>query len=129
MDVTGAPFWGKYVASAQPGSSVVISAGDPDVDGYPLASPADIPAGQYYVQAFFTFYETYKRADGQELLLPALTGGGGPQRMFSIPGSLKSEPQSIYIDPSKNAQIELALSDAIPFPSPLTEGEAAQQDN
>lgn len=129
VDVTGVPFWGKYVMSAQPGSNVVISAGDPGVDGYPLASPADIAAGQYYVQAFFTFYETYKRADGQELLLPSLSGGGGPQRVFSIPGSLKSKPQSIYIDPSGNAQIELALSEAIPFPSTLAEGEAAQQGN
>lgn len=129
VDVTGAPLWGKYIVSAQPGSSVVISAGDPDVDGYPLASPSDIPAGQYYVQAFFTYYETYKRADGHEVLLPTLTGGGGPQRMFSVPGSLKSKPQAIYIDPSSNAQIELALSESIPLPAPLAEGEVAQQGN
>ncbi len=128
VDVTGVPFWGKDVLSAAAGSIVAIASGDPDVVGDPLATPADIPAGEYYVQAFFTHYKVYNRADGQSLLLPVLMGAGGPQNMWSTPGSLKSPVQKIVIDPAQNQTIALSLSESIPLPE-LKEGQVAQQGN
>ena len=128
IDVTGVPFWGKDVTGGEAGSKVTISSGDAAVKGYPLSSPEQIPAGEYYVQAFFTHYEVYNRADGHSLLLPTLAGAGGPQNMWATPGSLKSPVQKVQIDPAQSQTIELSLTESIPMPE-LKEGEVAQQGN
>ena len=55
----------------------------PDVLGYPVDSLADLPAGEYTVQALLHRYETFHRADGHTVKLPMDRGEG--QRGDSLP--------------------------------------------
>jgi hypothetical protein len=61
------PLFGMDVPLMQPGTPMVLrSVAKPaggEVVGYPLASFADIPAGDYVVQGFFNTYETDHRSD------------------------------------------------------------------
>ncbi|MEA4882592.1 MAG: alpha/beta hydrolase-fold protein [Clostridia bacterium] len=129
VDVTGVPLWGKEISGAMPGQIMTISSGDPDVDGYPIADISGIPAGDYFVQAFFTIYTTYHRADGHTVKLPASTGGGGPLAMFSTPGNLKSKAEKMHIDPASKAPVNLSLSQAMPGLPAEGSGQVAQQGN
>src|SRR5690606_39881807 len=62
VDVTGVPFYGLDVRDLAPGLPVVLSDEAPGLAGYPLARIADLPPGEYYVQAFLNVYTTYHRA-------------------------------------------------------------------
>lgn len=44
--------------------------------GYPIQSLSDVPAGEYYVQALFHKYETFKRSDGYTVKMPMDRGEG-----------------------------------------------------
>ncbi|MCR4425385.1 MAG: alpha/beta hydrolase-fold protein [Firmicutes bacterium] len=129
VDVTGVPIWGKNVRNVAADEAMTIAAGDPEVAGYPFASIADIPPGEYFVQAFFTVYTTFHRADGHTVELFLDTGAGGPQRMFSGPGNLKSAVQKVKIDPATTGKVVLSLTEVIPPVRPLEEGQVLQQGN
>ena len=58
---TGVPFFGRDVENLRPGDAGVIDATDL---GSPVASLADVPAGDYYVQSFVNIYSEFRRADG-----------------------------------------------------------------
>ena len=45
--------------------------------GYPLASLAEVPAGEYYVQAVLNRYETFHRSDGRLLGTAHVSRRGG----------------------------------------------------
>ena len=60
--------FGVDVDGLAPGAEAVI---DASVFGYPLPSLADLPAGEYYVQALLNRYETFRRSDGHTVKLPA----------------------------------------------------------
>src|SRR5262245_12369328 len=47
---------------------------DASVLGHPLDSLADLPAGEYTVQALLHKYETFRRADGHVVKLPMARG-------------------------------------------------------
>src|ERR1041385_5541511 len=64
--------------------------------GYPRRSLADIPPGEYTVQALLHRYETFKRADGHIVKLPMDRGEG--QQWNSAPGNLYSTPKRMRID-------------------------------
>ncbi len=86
-------FFGVNVDGWAPGSSTVV---DVNAIGYPLASIARIPPGDYYVQALLNIYETFHRADGHVVKLPMDHGEG--QQWNEKPGNLYSEPVKIHID-------------------------------
>ena len=44
--------------------------------GYPIRSLADVPPGEYRVQALLNRYQTYERADGHVVKLPPDRGEG-----------------------------------------------------
>src|SRR5690606_38545514 len=67
VDVTGVPFYGLDVDDFAPGLPVLLSDETDGVEGYPLARIEDLPAGEYYVQAFLNVYTTYHRSDGRTL--------------------------------------------------------------
>ena len=56
-----------------------------DVVGYPLPALASLPAGDYTVQAVLHRYETFHRADGKVVLLPADRGESGPLAWITPP--------------------------------------------
>ncbi len=77
--------------------------------GYPIRSLADVPAGEYTVQAVLHLYETFHRADGRTLKLPMDRGEG--QKWNLAPGNLYSKPVKMRFDPG--APPSLALDQTI----------------
>src|SRR5581483_10947302 len=72
--------------------------------GYPLRNLADLPAGDYYVQAFINVYTEFHRADGHTIWAHMDQWEG--QSTFSSPGNLYSEVQKIHIDGRTTVKLE-----------------------
>ncbi|HVQ29473.1 MAG TPA: hypothetical protein VMV21_07845 [Vicinamibacteria bacterium] len=98
--------FGVDVLGLAPGQAAVIGA---NTLGYPAKSLADIPPGEYQVQAVLNVYETFRRSDGHTVLLPPDKGEG--QHWESKPGNLISRPQKLRIG---TGTVRIALSEAIP---------------
>ncbi len=92
-----------------PGEEAVF---DASVFGYPLKSLAEIPPGEYFVQALLHKYETFRRADGHIVKLPMDRGEG--QHWNRAPGNIYSTPTKILLDPSANDTVEIVLDQEIP---------------
>jgi Putative esterase len=108
------PSFGIDVDGLKPGQEAVV---DTSVPGYPLASIADLPAGDYWVQAVFHQYETFHRADGRIVKLPMDRGEG--QHWNRAPGNLLNAPVKVHIDPRAGGVIRLSLDQEIPpLPQP-----------
>ncbi|GAB4533639.1 MAG: alpha/beta hydrolase-fold protein [Parvularculaceae bacterium] len=108
--------FGVGVESLAPGAAAVI---DADALGYPHASLADIPAGEYYVKAYLHLYETFRRADGHVVKLPMDRGEG--QNWLRAPGNLFSEAQRIAFDPESDRRFSITLDRANPPVEPPLE--------
>lgn len=90
----GCPFFGVDIDELPSGAAAVI---DGNTLGYPATSLKDIPAGDYYVQAFINIYTQFHRADGHTIWAHMDQWEG--QSMFSSPGNLYSESQRVHLDP------------------------------
>ena len=101
--------FGVDVLRLAPGQAAVVDQG---TLGYPAKSLADIPPGEYQVQAVLNVYETYRRSDGHTVLLPPDRGEG--QHWESKPGNLMSRPQKLRVDASRDETLRLALTDVVP---------------
>ncbi|MDH4258149.1 MAG: hypothetical protein OEV50_04995, partial [Candidatus Aminicenantes bacterium] len=101
--------FGIDVDGLKPDESAVI---DSSVFGYPLKSIAEIPPGDYWVQALLHVYETFRRSDGHTVKLPMDRGEG--QQWNRAPGNLYSTPKKVRIDPSKDEIIPITLDKRIP---------------
>jgi hypothetical protein len=80
--------------------------------GYPREDLADVPAGEYYVQAVLNRYETFHRSDGHTVHLPMDEGEG--QQWNRKPGNLYSEAVKLKIDPASPAPVRIELTKTIP---------------
>ena len=108
------PGFGLDVDGLAPGQTAVI---DSKVLGWPLTSVADIPAGDYRVQAILNRYETFHRSDGHTLKIAPDKGEG--QHWFSKPGNFYSEPMHVHLDPASNQAVHISLGKVIaPIPEP-----------
>ena len=87
-----------------------------DSYGYPIASLADIPSGEYTIQVLFHQYTTFERGDGHTVKLPMDRGEG--QQWNRAPGNLYSTPQKISIDPASNQTVSISLDQVIPAIEP-----------
>ncbi len=105
--------FGIDVEGLEPSQAAVIGEG---VLGYPVDSLAELPAGQYIVQALLHRYETFHRADGHTLKLPMDRGEG--QQWNEAPGNLYSLPRSVMIDPAGGGVVEIVMDQVIP---PITD--------
>ncbi len=101
--------FGIDVEGLKPGLEAIVAA---DAFGYPLRSLAQVPRGEYTVQALLHRYETFKRSDGHTVKLPMDRGEG--QQWNRAPGNLYSTPQKITIDPQKADTIKILLDKVIP---------------
>ena len=108
-DLNTQQVFGVNVDGLKPGDVALI---DVQVLGYPRKSIADLPAGDYWIQALLHRYETFHRADGNTLKLPMDRGEG--QQWNSAPGNLYSTPRKVSIDPQKDETITIALDKIIP---------------
>ncbi|MEO1202719.1 MAG: alpha/beta hydrolase-fold protein [Pseudomonadota bacterium] len=125
--VTGHPLWGVDVRDLEAGDSVTLSAADESFSGYPFASFDDLPAGDYYVQAFVNVYTTFERADGH--VIEAHLNSGAFQSPFKAPGNAHSEVKKITVGRNGLPDLELAIDRVIQPPRPLKAGEVLQQGN
>ena len=101
--------FGVDVDKTAPGAPVVI---DGTTVGYPLKSLADVPAGDYTVQAVFNVYEQFHLADGRVLWLPPDKGEG--QHWNRKPGNPYSAPVEVHLDPASHTAVKLTLDKVIP---------------
>jgi len=114
-DAASQQIFGIDVEGLKPGRAAVV---DGNVFGYPKKSLAEIPAGEYRVQALLHRYETFNRSDGYTLKLPMDRGEG--QQWNSAPGNLLSVPQKIMVDPHRAGIIKIGLDQEIPpLPDPV----------
>ena len=103
------PFFGMDVEGWKPGKRKYF---DAKVGGFPLRSLADLPEGEYSVQAVLNRYEKFTRSDGHTLWLPPDQGEG--QVWHQKPGNLYSRPLKVRIDGKWRGRIELVLDQKIP---------------
>lgn len=80
--------------------------------GYPIQSLAQVPPGEYYVQALLHRYETFHRKDGHVVKLPMDRGEG--QQWNQAPGNLYSKPVKVRIDARLKNIIRIELTESIP---------------
>ena len=106
---TGAPFFGRDVVNLLPGEPGIIDATDL---GTPVASLRDIPAGEYYVQAFVNIYSEFRRADGHVVWMHDDQWEG--QQWNRSPGNLYSAVERVRLDPEADAVIALSAENVIP---------------
>jgi hypothetical protein len=107
-DGDAVPFFGMDVENWQPGHKKVF---DSKVDGFPVRSLADLPPGEYRIQAVLNRYEKFMRSDGRTLLLPPDRGEGQVWR--SKPGNLYSKPLSLRLDGERSGRAEVVLDQVI----------------
>ena len=109
-EMLAAPYmFGMNVEGLAPGQAAVV---DDHAFGWPAARLADVPAGDYNVQAVLNRYETYHLADGRTLKLPPDRGEG--QQWATKPGNLYSTPAKLHVDPVHPATFKLALDQEVP---------------
>ena len=101
--------FGMNVDGLKPGQTALL---DTMAFGYPLRNLAQVPPGEYSVQALFHRYEVFHRADGHAVKLPMDRGEG--QQWNSAPGNLYSKPQKLAINPKSNKTIKISLDQVIP---------------
>jgi Putative esterase len=103
------PIFGVDVEGLAPGQPAII---DASTRGYPVESIAQIPAGDYRVQAVLNVYTTFNRADGHTIKAHMDQWEG--QHWNRSPGNLMSEPERVHIDPASSAPIRIAMTQKIP---------------
>lgn len=101
--------FGIDVDGLAPGAAARFDTG---VLGYPLESLAELPAGDYVVQAVLHRYETFLRADGHTVKLPMDRGEG--QQWNRAPGNLVSAPRRLHLDPMSDAVVSVVLDRMLP---------------
>ncbi len=110
----GTPFFGVDVEGLEPGHTAVI---DGSTLGAPVEQLADIPPGEYYVQALINIYTKFERADGHTVWMHNDQWEG--QNWRRSPGNLVSEVQQVTIDPGRGGTIRLEASSSLPeYPFP-----------
>jgi enterochelin esterase-like enzyme len=101
--------FGVDVENLSPGQPIVV---DTKTFGYPLHSLAELPAGDYFVQAVFNVYEQFHLSTGKTLWLPPDQGEG--QHWNRKPGNPYSAPVKLHIDPKSPATLKVTLDKVIP---------------
>ena len=108
-DLTTQQVFGVNVEGWKAGQTTIV---DQSAFGYPRRSLADVPAGEYFVQALLHRYETFHRSDGHTVKLPMDRGEG--QQWSRAPGNLYSTPQKIRLDGTSQTPIAITLDKIIP---------------
>ena len=107
--------FGQNVENWQPGTRVTVDAST--AYGYPYASLADLPPGDYRAQVLLHKYETFHRADGHTVQVPMDRGEG--QQWNRAPGNLVSTPVAVSVTRGRSEPVELTFDRALPeLPEP-----------
>jgi putative esterase len=103
------PFFGEDVEGLKPGQWAAVGS---SALGYPIARLADLPPGDYSVQAMLNVYTTFHRADGHTVKLHADQWEG--QDFQISPGNLYSEVRKMRLDPRRGGAVRFTLEKKIP---------------
>jgi len=103
----GEPMFAIDVEGWMPGEPAVF---DSAALGFPVASLAEMPAGDYYIQAMLHVYTTFERADGHTVKLPMDQWEGQNWRIS--PGNLYGNVSARHVDldpadPRQTLRLEL----------------------
>ncbi len=101
--------FGMNVAGMTAGENVVF---DDAVFGYPYASLANVPPGEYQVQALLHVYETFDLSTGHTVKLPMDNGEG--QKWNRSPGNLYSKPFKITVMEAGIKDVNVVMDEIIP---------------
>lgn len=101
--------FGIDVDGLKPGQAATVNS---SAFGYPRKSLADVPAGEYYVQAVLHRYETFRLKTGHTVKLPMDRGEG--QHWNLAPGNLYSKPVRIRYNPRTKQVIPVVMDQVIP---------------
>ena len=101
--------FGINVEKLAPGVPATI---DADAFGYPHPSLAELPAGEYVVQAVLNRYEEFALASGHRVKLPPDRGEG--QKWNKKPGNFYSLPVRMKIDPDSTVTHKIWMEEVIP---------------
>jgi hypothetical protein len=107
--VNAIQIFGVDVEGLQPGDVVAF---DDAIFGYPYDSLADLPDGDYVVQALLHRYETFRLASGKTVKLPMDRGEG--QQWRRAPGNLYSEPATVAFAKNDRSPIGIEIDNVIP---------------
>jgi hypothetical protein len=110
------PIFGVDVDRLQPDQPAII---DGRVSGWPARRLADLPPGDYFVQAVLNTYETFHRADGHTVKMPMDQGEG--QHWESKPGNVYSTPVKLHLDPAGGGEIRISMDQEVPPIAPLAD--------
>ncbi|HEY2025809.1 MAG TPA: alpha/beta hydrolase-fold protein, partial [Gemmatimonadaceae bacterium] len=102
-----APFFGRDVNRLAPSATVVVDASAP---GFPLRSVAELPEGDYYVQAVMNVYTDFHRADGHTIWAHMDQWEG--QHFTESPGNLMSAVRRVHV--GRGSVISLQLTRVVP---------------
>jgi hypothetical protein len=108
-DTTGVPLFGANIDQLAPGATATIDAA---TLGYPVKSLKDLPAGDYWAQAFVNVYTKFVRADGHTVWLHQDQWEG--QNWKISPGNISGTPVQIHWDPASTTPIALTAANVIP---------------
>jgi hypothetical protein len=105
----GVPMFGRDVEQLAPGKGAIVDGTDL---GHPVWDLADVPAGDYWVQAMVNVYSEFRRADGKVLWMHDDQWEG--QHWNVSPGNLYSTPKRVRIDPMRGETIRIVADQKIP---------------
>lgn len=114
------PFFGVDVEALQPGAQVVIPTTTP---GFPVATLAQLPPGDYVVQGMILPYTKFARADGHTIWAHMDQWEG--QRFNDAPGSFVSVPQKVHLDGT--SKLTLSLDKVLPPVARVADSEWVQR--
>ena len=106
--VDAVQIFGVNVDALAAGDTATI---DASTFGYPYDSLADLPAGEYVVQALLHKYDTFNLGNGKTVKLPMDQGEG--QQWSRSPGNIYSEPQRVAVT-GDGGVIDIVMDRAIP---------------
>jgi putative esterase len=105
----GVPFFGRDIENLAPGQAAIVDSNDL---GTPVESLAQIPSGEYTVQAFVNVYSEFRRSDGHVVWMHDDQWEG--QHWNRSPGNLYSVPRKIVLDASRGYRVPLLCDQVIP---------------
>lgn len=109
----GSPMFGHDVERLAAGTAAAVDGTDL---GHPVWDLADVPAGEYWVQAMVNVYSEFKRADGHVVWMHDDQWEG--QQWNRSPGNIYSTPRKVVIDPMRKDVVRLTADQVVP-PIPL----------
>ena len=107
--LNGQMVFGMNVDAMSPDVAITF---DDTIFGYPFSSLAEVPPGEYNVQALLHVYETFNLATGQTVKLPMDNGEG--QQWQRSPGNLYSKPFKIRVAENGIANVDVVMDQIIP---------------